>query len=208
MTKGLNEATELRTSEHADNEDRVADITAGLDGLKAAQGVLKEFYENALLQTTSHYVPPNSDAEGHTVKDLAPDTFQEGYHGNQDAAKGIFAQLAVIQSDFQRTLAQTQTDESDAESEFQTFKTEAEDEIAEKEKLAGEKRREVKVLQNDNDDANDDLKEHYALKAEALEALAKLKPQCVSDHEKEALARKEHREQELSSLRNAYKLLG
>merc|ERR1719443_884822 len=75
LNKSLNEATQLRGKEKAENTKTLADATAGLAGVKKAMKILKDFYDNAFIQTQKKYVPPNSDASGKTVGDLAPATF-------------------------------------------------------------------------------------------------------------------------------------
>merc|ERR1719174_1410930 len=80
MTKNLKEATELRAAEKAENDKTVADATAGNAGVTQAIKILKEFYDNAFIQT--------GEAQ------------PEEYHGNQDAAAGIMGMLDVIKSDF------------------------------------------------------------------------------------------------------------
>ena len=103
LRKSLFEATELRAKEKAENEKTIADSEAGLEAVKNAIAVLKDFYDNAFIQ----FVPKNAGRDGKTVSDLAPDTFSGEYKGNQDAAKGIFGLLEVIQSDFERTIEVT-----------------------------------------------------------------------------------------------------
>merc|ERR1719299_262370 len=131
LTTSLNEATELRGKEKAENTKTLADATAGLAGVKKAMKILKDFYDNAFLQTG--YTPPKGDASGNTVGDLAPDTFSGDFAGNQDAASGIIGQLDVIKSDFEGTIDATKSAESDADSEFTSFKDESESDISEKE---------------------------------------------------------------------------
>merc|ERR1719201_3180020 len=183
LNKGLAEATTLRAKEQEENSKTVVDATAGLAGVKKAISILKEFYDNAFVQTGAKYVPPNAGADGQTVGDMAPDTgFDSESHGNQDAASGIMGQLSVIESDFTRTIETTNTQESDAEDAFQAYKTETEENMDEKDGLANSK------------------------KKDALDKLRKLKPSCVdtgSDYA-ETVAR---REQEIESLKNAYIIL-
>merc|ERR1740133_591550 len=105
-----------------DNQKTTADATAGLAGVTKAMKILKDFYDNALIQ----YKPPKGDASGNTVGDLAPDSFSGDFHGNQDAAAGILGQLDVIKSDFEANIDATKAAEDDAESEFQSYKSETE----------------------------------------------------------------------------------
>merc|ERR1719263_1258676 len=204
LNKGLSEATTLRAEENADNTKTLADATQGLDGVKQAIKILKDFYEGAgFIQ----YTPPNAGADGKTVGDLAPDTgFDSDYSGNQDAASGIMGMLEVIKSDFERTIETVQTDESDAEEAFSQYKSDTESDIEEKEALTntteGLKSEQKGILA----DKKDDLKDHTMLKEEALTKLRKLKPACVdtgSDYA-ETVAR---REQEIESLKNANLIL-
>jgi len=203
LTKALNEATTLRGTEQRENQQTESDATAGLAGVNKAMKILKDFYDNAFVQTNAHYKPPKGDADGNTVGDLAPDTFSGDFAGNQDAATGIIGQLDVIKSDFEANIEATQNAEQDAADKFEEFKTESESDISEKEGLVKTKEGEVKSTTSDLSDHNEDLKEHTDLKVEALQELAKLKPACVdtgSDYA-EQVAR---REQEIESLKNAY----
>merc|ERR1719146_361032 len=81
LYKALNEATDLRKTEKAENEKTLADATMGLNAVKAAIKVLKDFYENAFIQTGAAYKPPKGDADGNAVADLAPDT---GFGSDED----------------------------------------------------------------------------------------------------------------------------
>merc|ERR1719335_774872 len=167
LRKALSEATTLRVQEKKENLKTLADATAGLAGVTKAMKILKEFYDNALIQTS--YKPPKGDASGNTVGDLAPDSFSGDFSGNQDAATGIIGQLDVIKSDFEGTIDATKTAEDDAESTFQDYKTETEDDVSEKEGMVKTKEGEVKVETANLSDAKEDLREHTSLKDEALE---------------------------------------
>jgi len=202
MAEGLKEATSLRMEEKADNEKTVTDSTAGLAGVTKAMQILKDFYDNAFVQFT----PANAGADGQTVGDLAPDSASGEYHGNQDAASGIMGQIEVIKSDFERTIETVNTAESDAEEEFQNYKSDTESNIADKEDLIRTKTAEKNTQLSNKADSTDDLKDHTTLKEEALAELRKLKPACVSTGSDyaETVAR---REQEIESLKNAYVIL-
>merc|ERR1719443_725867 len=182
LKQGLSESTQLRVGEKANNENTVAAATVGLDGVTQAMKILKDFYDNALLQTGARYAPPNADAEGKTVGDRAPETFEGDYAGNQDAASGIIGELDVIKSDFEGTIEATNTAESEAEEAFDKYSSDTEKDITEKEALVKSKDSEQKVAKGLLVDTKDKYKEHYKVK----------------------VAR---REQEIASLKNAYTIL-
>merc|ERR1719345_658606 len=99
---------------------------------------------------------------------MAPDTgFDTEAHGNQDAASGIMGQLSVIESDFERTVETTNTQESDAEDEFQNYKGETETNMSEKDGLVNTKKSEQGSTEGTLADAKDDLAEHSTLKQDA-----------------------------------------
>merc|ERR1719321_1102417 len=207
LNKGLSEATTLRGNERAENEKTLADANQGLVGVKKAIQILKEFYDNALVQTGAKYVPPGAGADGQTVGDMAPDSgFEEESHGNQDAASGIMGMLSVIQSDFERTIDTVTSEEEDAEDEFTSYKSDTETDISEKEDLIKSKTGNKKETTGVLEEGKDDLADHTELKDQAIKELAKLKPSCVdtgADYA-EAVAR---REQEIESLKSAYIIL-
>lgn len=206
LTKALNEATELRVQEKAQNEKAVTDATAGLAGVNKALQILNDFYNAQFLQLKESYTPPNAGADGETVGDKAPATFSGDFKGNQDAAGGIVGQLEVIKSDFERTISETTGTEDTNEGEFQTFKTNSESDITEKEGFIRDKKGDVTTEKGTLADSQEDLKEHSTLKAEALAELAELKPACVSTGSNYA-ERVMRREQEIESLKNAYVIL-
>jgi len=201
LTKALNEATQLRGVEQKENTRVLADCTAGLAGVTKAMKILHDFYDNALIQT--QYKPPKGDASGNTVGDLAPDSFSGDFSGNQDAATGIIGQLDVIKSDFEANIDATKQAEDDAESAFQSYKSDTETDMETKEGEIKDKTGEKASTTGDLADYKDDLHTHTVLKADALKELAKLEPACVStgNDYAEKVAR---REQEIESLKNAY----
>merc|ERR1719247_1510195 len=130
LRKGIFEATELREAEKADNEKTLEDSKAGLEAVKQAIEVLKDFYDNAFVQTG--FTPKGADRDGNTVSDLMPSGQTGEYKGNQDAAKGIFGLLEVIQSDFERTIDKTEEEEEKAQEEFEEYEKESKKSIEDK----------------------------------------------------------------------------
>merc|ERR1719321_1540483 len=202
LRKGLFEATELRKKEREENEKTLEDSEAGLEAVKNAIEVLKKFYDNAFVQFT----PAGADRSGKTVSDLAPDTFSGEYSGNQDAAKGIFGLLEVIQSDFERTIETVTKEEEDAQAEFEAYEKETNDSIEEKGKSKKDKETEKEDTEADLVGFKEDLKTGESNLADAKEELEKLKPLCV-DTGMSWKERRARQKQEIEALKQAMAIL-
>eukprot|EP00747_Dinoflagellata_sp_TGD_P156888 gnl/TRDRNA2_/TRDRNA2_177696_c3_seq3.p1 gnl/TRDRNA2_/TRDRNA2_177696_c3~~gnl/TRDRNA2_/TRDRNA2_177696_c3_seq3.p1 ORF type:complete len:729 (+),score=267.17 gnl/TRDRNA2_/TRDRNA2_177696_c3_seq3:96-2189(+) len=203
--KALNEATELRNKEHADNEKTLADADAGKEAVTFALTTLKEFYEGAAFIQVK-YTPPVTDSSGNNFADMAPKGFSGSYSGNQQQSKGIIGMLEVILSDFERTLDTVKSTEDDAQSQFETFESETEadnkakqDDVDSKEGRVSEINDTLLTLEEENSDAQKKLDG-------ALAELEKLKPMCVSGEETYA-ERVAAREQEIAALKEAMQIL-
>jgi len=204
--KALKEASELRAEEKQENEETIASAEDGKKATETAMGVLKDFYSNAFVQTSSKYTPPNADREGNTVGDVAPETFSDDYHGAQSESKGIIGILEVIASDFERTINTVNDDEKDAQNKFNEFeksnldntKTD-QDSVDAKEKRRTDAKDEMVEQQNNLGDAT---KIHEA----ANDELDKLKEMCV-DGEETWEERAAARKKEIEALKEAQQIL-
>merc|ERR1712174_17013 len=121
LKKGLMEATELRQKEEEDNKETLETAKDGKASVSLALKVLGEFYKSAGGKFIQ-YVPPNSDREGKTVGDRAPEIFDEEYRGDQPSSKGIIGLLEVILSDFERTIDKVTEEEKLSAEAFETLK--------------------------------------------------------------------------------------
>ena len=209
LYKALNEQTQLREEDHADNVKTLADAKAGLEALNGALSVLEKFYNDPSGFVQTAYEPfkaAGSGSDGKTVSDLAPGTFEGAYEGKQQQSKGVLGMLNVIKSDFERTISTTEEAESDAETEFQDFKSATETDISEKKSDKSSKEGEKENTNADLVEANDAKADAVGLKGEANEELEKLKPSCVSTGSSydEKVAR---RKQEIEALKEATKIL-
>merc|ERR1719456_281138 len=110
----------------------MAESEEGAEAVKTALGLLKEFYDKAFMQT-GKYTPPNSDRDGNTVGDLAPEVFGDKYHGAQAESKGIVGILEVILSDFERTNGKAESEEKESEAAFEQFEKETNADVDKKE---------------------------------------------------------------------------
>merc|ERR1719265_711566 len=90
------EATKIRTEESAKNKAAISDFSQSADAVVKAMGVLKSFYEGALIQTSSKTGRPSFGG------------------AKSDTGSSIISVLEVAESDFTRLLAETETAEDSA----------------------------------------------------------------------------------------------
>lgn len=201
--KALQEVLELRTKDQWQNMQTIATAKEGREAVDFALSVLREFYEGAgLLQ----YVPPNSDREGNTVGDLAPETFDEAYRGSQQESKGILGILEVIKSDFERTISTTEDEEKTEQEDYNAFETDTKNDI--KEKGAAEKTKTGRITEIKDEllELTDTLAEFEALKDTVLAELKNLDDVCVEAAESYEV-RMAMRKREVASLKEAHSIL-
>jgi len=203
--KALNEATELRNSEKADNEATIATADEGKTAVELAINILKEFYDNAFIQT-GKYVPPNADRSGKTVADRAPEVFSGDYRGSQGASKGILGLLDVILSDFERTIDTTEDSEDTAATGFGTFESDTKTDNNDKEGEIDDKEGRISDIEDELVETEEDKGDATTLKENALTELKKLKPMCVEGEETYA-QRVAKREKEIQALKDAQQML-
>jgi len=201
--KALKESTDLRKKESAENAKTIAEATAGKEAVERALEVLQDFYEGAAFV---QYVPPNSDREGKTVSDRAPEVFDSEYKGSQDASKGILGMLEVILTDFDRTIATVTEEEEEAEADFQAFKKESEEDTEAKDAAKTLKEGQVSEETATLGELQDDLKEASEAHAEVLKELETLHAMCIEAEETYA-ERVAKREAEIEALKRAHDIL-
>merc|ERR1719359_1919195 len=203
--KALLEATELRAEDKADNEKTISMSDEGAEAVKLALNLLKDFYGNAFMQT-GKYVPPNSDRDGNTVGDLAPEVFDDKYHGAQAESKGIVGILEVILSDFERQNKQTKSDEKDSKEAFETFEKDTNDDVDKKENRIKKAKGELSDAEADLLDQQQALSDAKELLADAQDSLEELEAMCVKGEETWE-ERKKKREEEIEALKEALAIL-
>eukprot|EP00929_Paragymnodinium_shiwhaense_P111912 TRINITY_DN80187_c0_g1_i1.p1 TRINITY_DN80187_c0_g1~~TRINITY_DN80187_c0_g1_i1.p1 ORF type:complete len:707 (-),score=362.58 TRINITY_DN80187_c0_g1_i1:67-2187(-) len=183
--KAINEATELRTAESAENKKVIADATVGKENVQLALDLLSKFYAaqggEALLQAM--YEPPNADREGKTFSDRAPGVFQDEYKGRQSESKGIIGLLEIILADFERTSDTTETQEAEAEEKHSDFVTQTNEDTAAKKKDIDEKEGTLETLADDLVTLEDQKKDATKALALAEEELSQLETMCVAGKE-------------------------
>merc|ERR1719375_2911946 len=167
------EATALRQEEKEKNMATIADAQEGTTAVEQALKVLKDFYEGAAFLQGGAGIKEAMELQRAAQANGAP------YKGMQSESTGVIGMLEVILSDFARLESDTSTDEDAAQSAYEKF-------MAEGNQDAEVKQAEVdhKTLAKQNaEEALADLKKDLERTNEeltaALDYYEKLKPDCV-----------------------------
>uniref|UniRef100_A0A7S4PXX0 Uncharacterized protein n=1 Tax=Alexandrium monilatum TaxID=311494 RepID=A0A7S4PXX0_9DINO len=190
------EATKLRQEEEAKNKKTIADAREAQTAVAQALIVLKEFYAKAgqataLVQQQQLQAPP---------------IFDSPYQGMQAASGGVVGMLEVIESDFARLEANTESAEASAKKQYETFMGDTSADQAKKQRdiehKTSKKQDQSQALTVAKRDLEGTQKELDA----ALDYFDKLKPSCV-DVGVSYEDRVRRREGEVQSLQQALRIL-
>jgi hypothetical protein len=207
IDKAQKEAAAVREEEKANYLKTSSDYKQSAEAVSNAIEVLKEYYEGALIQTSSSARRTSLIAAGRKSDRAVTAARQPAFGGaKSDAGSSIISILEMAEADFTKLLAQSETAENQAVEAFR--KLADEDAVAKAAKLASVKGKisEVKSLEvamnNYQSDYDTVSKEYDAV----IDYLSKLKPQCqvkaMSYEEKKAL-----REAEIEGLKEALAVL-
>jgi len=193
LTAAMANATEIREKEKQKNSETVSDAKEAQEAVAQALQVLKEFYAKA------------GDATS-LIQSDAPETFSEPYTGMGGESGGVIGMMEVIQSDFARLQAETESAEEAAKKEYNEFMEDSKVDKATKSKTAehktGKKKTKIQELTASKGDLQGTQKELDAANA----YFDKLKPDCLDTGASYA-ERKQQREEELKDLETALKML-
>lgn len=196
LDSAMSEATDLRQKEKAKNTVTISDATTAQEAVAQALVVLNEFYAKAAEST----------ALLQKQKQEPPEIFDEPYKGMGAESGGIIGMLEVIEKDFGRLSADTQSAEAVAQQEYDEFMTDSKVDKAAKESSiehkSAKKQDETQTLVTKKSDLEGTQKEMTA----ALEYYDKLKPSCV-DSGVSFEDRVSRRKEEIESLQEALKIL-
>merc|ERR1719163_1828648 len=178
MAKAKAEADELRASENAAYKKNSAEMKMGIEGIKKALGVLKEYYAKA----------------------------DKAHGAAEGAGSGIIGLLEVAESDFTKGLTEMTAEEETAAAEYEAYCKE--DEIANVQKAQDVKykTKEAAGLDKAVAELSTDLSAVTDELTAVISALDKLKEMCVAKAEPYA-ERKARREAEIAGLKEALQIL-
>jgi len=191
----MTEATKLRAEEKAKNADTIADADAAQVAVAQALAVLREFYAKAAEATAFVQQQPE-----------VPEIFDSPYTGMAAESGGVIGMLEVIEKDFGRLSADTQSSEASAQREYDDFIADSRVDKATKtstlEHKTAKRQDEEQTLTGRKSDLEGTQKELDA----ALAYFDKLKPSCV-DSGVSYDDRVSRRKEEIESLQEALRIL-
>lgn len=214
LDESVAKATTARDAEKAKNAATVQDATVASQATASALAVLKDFYNKA-AEPVGQPAPQQGPIKWNT-RALAILTREVGGSGDAPPKKeptytgqpngGILGLLEVIESDFSKLAAETETGEQDAAREFEKF-------MADSSESKAVKTADMKHRENERTSkqvAHGELKKNLRIIHEELDAALqyyeKLKPSCENpgpSYEE----RKATREKEIQSLKEALEIL-
>jgi len=203
LTDAQANADKERKAEKAENANTVSEAKAGLAAVKMAIDILDKFYK-----TSAKAKVDLSLAQG--PLDDAPDAgFDNGeaYQGAGAESGGIIGMMEVIQSDFERTISETNKAEKAAQQDHLGFTTETQKSLAEKNMAQKEKTRLKDETDENFNDAEGELDSQSKILVTSIKELIELKAACI-DTGMSYADRVAMREQEIASLKKALCILG
>lgn len=194
---GVAQATAIRQDERQKNAATAADAKVAQDAVAAAVALLRDFYAKASGATAFSQQTPSQDA---------PSVLGGTYQGMQAASTGVIGMLEVIQSDFSRLLAETESSDDEAQREFEKFMVESNQDKAVKQKEAHHKQTSKESLLRKLSEAKRDLEAVQGELTASLDYYEKLKPSCINVDSSYS-ERKARRAEELENLKQALRIL-
>merc|ERR1719478_344242 len=147
------EAEKARKEEKTENANTVTEAKAGLAAVNMAIDILDKFYKTAAKEKVKLSLSqgPMDDAPKTSFKT------GEAYTGAGAESGGIIGMMEVIQSDFERTISETEKAEDKAEEQHLAFMTESGKSLAEKKVATTEKTRLKGETDSNFSDAEDSM---------------------------------------------------
>jgi len=177
----------IRQEQHADYTVAKADLEQGLEGVRKALGLLRDYYGSAaaLLQQPAK-----------------PETFEKA----SGAGGSIISILEVCESDFATNLAKEESEESDAAENYEKTTQENKISKATKEQDAKYKTQEAVGLDKQISELSSDRETSSTELAAVMEYYGKIKERCIAKPETYE-GRKARREAEIAGLKEALSIL-
>jgi len=193
ITKSQAEMDKIRQEENAAYKEAKADLEKGVDGIRMALKVLRDYYDAgaaaAFLQ--------NGDNQP-----AVPETHDK----SSGAGGGIIGMLEVIESDFAKNLAEVESEEDSAAVEYEKISQENRVSKSMKEQDVKYKTKEAAALDKDVSEDSSDLESAQTELDSVMEASKNIRAMCELKPESYE-ERKARREAEIEGLKSALEIL-
>jgi len=187
---------QIRAEQHEAFVEDKADLELGLSGVRKALGVLRTYYGGeALLQDESQF-------GAFMQQPAAPEKFEKA----TGAGSSIIGILEVVESDFAGQLARAETEEADAQAEYDKATQENKVTKTLKDQDVKYKTAEFKSLDKAIAELSGDRDTVSTMHDAVMEYYGKLKDRCVAKPEPYE-ERKRRREAEIQGLKEALEVL-
>merc|ERR1712038_1071737 len=191
------EMDKIRQESHADYVTAKADLELGLSGVRKAVALLRDYYG-----ASASMIQDESKFGAFMQQPSAPEL-----HGkSQGAGESIINILQVCESDFATNLAKEESEEADAQSEYEKVsqqnavtKTTKEQDVKYKSLESKAQDKTAAEYSSDRETSNSEL-------SAVLDYYGKIKDRCIAKPETYA-ARKARREAEINGLKQALSIL-
>jgi len=189
------EMDKVRADEHASYSKAKADLEQGLQGVRNALSVLREYYGGAAL------LQSGADMSAMMAQPAVPEHAKA-----TGAGQGIIDILEVCESDFAKNLAEEETEESDAAGTYERVSQENAITKTNKEQDVKYKTQEFTGLDKEIAELSSDRETEGTELAAVMEYFAKIKDRCIAKPETYE-ERKRRREAEIAGLKEALRVL-
>jgi len=201
LTKEQAEMDKIRMETHKDFETAKADLELGLSGVRKALSVLREYYGGGAEDATVMLQDGMSMREA-MMQPAAPVKHSKA----GGAGSNIIGILEVVEGDFAKNLAKEETEEDDAQSEYEKMTQENKVTKSSKEQDVKYKTQESKSLDKTVSEITSDRDTTNAELTAVLEYYDKIKTRCIAKPETYE-SRKQRREDEIQGLKEALRVL-
>jgi len=193
------EAQSMRNDENSQYRTATSDLNAGLNGVRKALSVLRDYYAKGAAAAAA-------SAASLAQEDQPAPPLPAAHSAAGGAGDSIIGILEVVESDFAQNLAKEETQESDAQSAFETDtqmykigKTSKGQDVKYKTQEFTGLDKSIAALSQDRDTENVEL-------SAVIEYYGKLKQRCIAKPESYS-ERVKRREAEITGLKDALQIL-
>jgi len=200
LTKEQAEMDKIRMETHADYETAKADLDLGLSGVRKALGVLRDYYGGAAALVQDDAKP------GAFMQRMAQPSAPVKHSSSSGAGGSIIDILEVVESDFATNLAKEETEEADAQSDYEKVSQENAVTKATKDQDVKYQNAESKSLDSTVAEYSSDRETANTELSAVLDFYSKIKERCIAKPETYE-TRKARREAEIAGLKQALSIL-